>query len=368
MKRIRLTSKMKYLLKSIKFRFIFTDSNSYSRLKINKELLIEFNKEFPSLIKSVNELRYWLIHYKDKRFIENQYCVECGKRTLYDRHGYYLKYCCRECMDKSEIKVQEYKKTCKKKYGLSSFVETTQFKKKSRKTKLNKYGNPTFTNRDKAKQTFISNYGVDNPMKSRKIKNKLKNTMLEYYGVENPMYSEVCKNNLRKTCIERYGVDNPSKCKFVTDKIYNTKKEKGSFKGNTSSEELKVYNIFKRHFKVERFYKSKEYPFNCDFYLPKFKLYIEYQGYWTHGNFGYKSKWVGPYTKSSFHKEVLKYLNKKYKNSYEVEVWTLKDPLKRKIAKKNNIRFIEFWSIEEVVNWCSKFKTFDKFSRNMIGN
>lgn len=362
MKRIRLTIKMKGLLKSIKSRFIFTDSNSYSRIKTNKELLIEFNKEFPCIIKSVNELRYWILYYKNKRFIENQYCVECGKRTLYDRHGYYLKYCCKECMDKSEIKVKEYKKTCKSKYGVSSWVETKQFKKKSRETKLNKYGNPTFTNRDKAKQTFISKYGVDNPMKSRKIKNKLKRTFLEIYGVDNPMHSVVCKRNLKNTYLDKYGVDNPSKNPDVINKIYNTKKENGSFKGNTSNEEHKVYNLLKRHFKVERFYKSKEYPFNCDFYLPKFKLYIEYNGLWTHGGEAFNKN-------NKKHKIKLQHwINKSKKSRFytnAIDVWTRADIEKRKVAKRNKLRYIEFWSFEEVVNWCNTFKNYKRFSINM---
>lgn len=31
-----------------------------------------------------------------------------------------------------------------------------------------------------------------------------------------------------------------------------------------------------------------------------------------------------------------------------IETWSIKDPLKRKIAKENNLNYIEFWNINEV--------------------
>ena len=31
-----------------------------------------------------------------------------------------------------------------------------------------------------------------------------------------------------------------------------------------------------------------------------------------------------------------------------IDIWTIRDPLKRKIAKKNNLNFIECWSFEEL--------------------
>ena len=32
-----------------------------------------------------------------------------------------------------------------------------------------------------------------------------------------------------------------------------------------------------------RQYKDSRYPYNCDFYIPCLDLFIEFQGYWTHG-------------------------------------------------------------------------------------
>lgn len=75
-------------------------------------------------------------------------------------------------------------------------------------------------------------------------------------------------------------------------------------------------------------------------------LYIEYQGTWTHGKH--------PFDKTN--EEDIERLNiwknkntKFYKSA--IEVWTIRDPLKRKTAKDNNLNWIEFFTMEEFLNW-----------------
>ena len=41
-----------------------------------------------------------------------------------------------------------------------------------------------------------------------------------------------------------------------------------------------------------------------------------------------------------------------YKNA--IKVWTDLDIRKREIARQNNINFVEFWNIEEVIEWLDK--------------
>ena len=50
--------------------------------------------------------------------------------------------------------------------------------------------------------------------------------------------------------------------------------------------------------------------------------------------------------------EVLKQKSKNskfYKNL--MRVWTIKDPLKRETAKKNNLNWLEFFTMQEFENW-----------------
>ena len=37
-------------------------------------------------------------------------------------------------------------------------------------------------------------------------------------------------------------------------------------------------------------------------------------------------------------------------------VWTQYDPLKRKIAKNNNLNYVEFWNINDVIEWLKKYE------------
>ena len=37
--------------------------------------------------------------------------------------------------------------------------------------------------------------------------------------------------------------------------------------------------------------------------------------------------------------------------SHAIETWTISDPLKRKTAIKNNLNWLEFWTIPEFMKW-----------------
>ena len=95
-------------------------------------------------------------------------------------------------------------------------------------------------------------------------------------------------------------------------------------------------------------YTSELYPFACDFYIPSEDVYIEYQGSWTHGH--------RPFDESN--EECLEQLelwkerartSKYYQNA--IQVWTKRDPIKRETAKKNNLNWIEFFTVDEFNNW-----------------
>jgi len=79
---------------------------------------------------------------------------------------------------------------------------------KSKKTKLQKYGDENFTNREKSKQTNLKKYGVENVSQSKEIKDKKKETNLKNWGTENVFQSEKIKDIAKKTKKEKYGDEN----------------------------------------------------------------------------------------------------------------------------------------------------------------
>ena len=92
---------------------------------------------------------------------------------------------------------------------------------------------------EKARKTFINNYGVDNPLKDPTIKNKIKNTCMKKYGVNNPAKNKVIQEKMsmsmikayedgsiivkrEKTCMKRYGVKNVTQCPVIRAKMKDT--------------------------------------------------------------------------------------------------------------------------------------------------
>lgn len=114
--------------------------------------------------------------------------------------------------------------------------------KNIKKSKLEKYGSENYNNRDKAKQTCIDVYGVENVFQLDDIKSKSEQTKLEKYN--NAHYVNPDKNiqtkialygsveeaykqrNIKsiETCLERYGVENAACAEDVKNKIITTQK------------------------------------------------------------------------------------------------------------------------------------------------
>lgn len=127
-----------------------------------------------------------------------------------------------------------------------------------------------------------------------------------------------------------------------------TKRKNKSF--NISQEEEKISKLlFKKFIKIKRQYRSKKYPFACDFYIPKLDLYIEYQGFWSHGDEPYDSNNIN-------HNNIIKAWGSRGGNFYNlaIETWTKRDPLKRETAKKNNLNWIEFFTMDQFMEWYNK--------------
>jgi len=86
---------------------------------------------------------------------------------------------------------------------------------KTKNTRLKNWGNATFNNPNKSKQTCLQRYGVEHTSKLATNRLLAKVTKFERYGNEN--YTN--QNKAKQTCLEKYGVDNPSKSKVIKDKI-----------------------------------------------------------------------------------------------------------------------------------------------------
>ena len=316
-------------------------------------------------------------------FIIPGICPICGN-SIKLKHHKLQKFCCKKCQNiffqtseaYKQSNIEKAKQTCKLKYGVENVMDSNLFRQKIKDTKLKKYGDSNYNNRiqavktsfelygfdnynnrKKAKQTFIDLYGVDNPAKIDGILDKIKDTKLKKYGDSNYNNRDLAKqtcielygvNNYnnrpkaKQTTLDLYGVDNAIKLPEIQRKIYETHKKNNSF--NTSKVEIKLYNLLLTKFKSDdiiRQYKSDLYPFACDFYIKSLDLYIELQGTWLHCSEPFNPK-------NPKHIKIINKWKSKTARLYEVAIktWTIRDPLKRKIALENNLNYIEVFDFK----------------------
>ena len=276
--------------------------------------------------------------------------------------------------EKNKI-IEKRKLTCIKKYNqYSSFIID-----KVKKTKLERYGDENYINFEKIKQTNLKRYGYEFPFQSKSIIKQIhekqiqkygclafntdiqKQTCLKRYGVDNVFKSEKIKKKIKQTRYNNYGQYQSikqiikSKSKEVKEKRINTMHKNGTL--NSSKIENESYQLLKQKYPdtIHHFKDKERYPFVCDFYIPSLDLFIECQ----YGQFHNGRPYLG-INEDLNELELLRQKSEKRKQEtgkpktrYDavIDTWVNRDPMKRKIAKENNLNYIEFWNINELINW-----------------
>ena len=127
--------------------------------------------------------------------------------------------------------------------------------------------------------------------------------------------------------------------KMVNTKANETKRKNGTF--NSSKPETAYYNMLCEQYgkkNIKRHYKSKEYPYYCDFYIIPENKYIELHLHWTHGGKPFDQN------NEDCQKQLNEWQEKAKTSQYTanaIQTWTVRDVEKAKCAKENNLN-IEF--------------------------
>ena len=111
---------------------------------------------------------------------------------------------------------------------------------------------------------------------------------------------------------------------------------------NKSGEVIFDVNI-ERQYQDKRYNRSDGYLYKCDFYIKDRDVFIELQGFWTHGRHPFDETNINDIKRLEKLKERGKekeiYLN-------AIDVWTKFDVEKRTIAKQNYLNYIEIFDYE----------------------
>lgn len=315
--------------------------NKYNKVaKEEKEYLINRFSDSNSIDETLYRIKYHVYVVP--------VCPTCGKKLTYSKLGRsYGKYCNKSCASKDPRTINARKKGIYNKYGCYCTMQLKDTIEKSKKTWANKTKQEILAIKEKAKETSIQKYGIDNWCGQKKNSEHWRNKTREEI--------EEITNKKRKTCLKHYGVDNYTKTKewrkhaseispIIKEKSYVTMKKTHSYLGGTSKAEKKALEMLKQTYPdiIHQYRDNIKYPWNCDFYVPSKDLFIEYQGYYTHGKH--------PYNKDDEEdRKELERLKHKYgSDSQAVTIWSIKDVEKRETAKKNNLNYIEFFTLKEV--------------------
>lgn len=137
----------------------------------------------------------------------------------------------------------------------------------------------------KIKQTNLEKYGVENTFCLKGVKEKASKNFLEKYGIDNPSKVPTIKQKAEEKRLKTYYTKTEEERREITKKMWETKKENGSFK--TSKWENEIYEYIKKDYsgKIERnvhILKNGE----IDIYLPDLKIGIECNGTYWHSREG----------------------------------------------------------------------------------
>jgi len=199
----------------------------------------------------------------------------------------------------------------------------------------------------KKKETQLKNWGTENCYDSEKYRQQYKTK----YGVEYFWQREDIKEKKKKTTREKYGYDYATQAEEIKQKVWETAKKHATFA--SSSEEQNLYEYLKNYFPdIIHHYKSDDYPFNCDYYIPSEDLYIEYQGSLYHNGRAFFNTEedqldIQKFKEKSNERENI--LGKGSKYQAIIDTWTIGDVKKREWAEYKKLNYLEIFRYNNLI-------------------
>lgn len=251
-------------------------------------------------------------------------CPTCGKPVQWvgKQSKMFTKYCSNSCSANNKETVQTRKNTLKEKWGTENCYDSDLYKKMMKEK-----------------------YGVEYAWQREDIKEKRKNTLIQRYGTDIVQNIPEVREKSKKTMNAHYGYDyyfqTPENRKLIIDSAlangYGTSKKEQIVQGFLDELNIK----YKDH------YTSDVFPYNVDFYLEDFDLYLEYHGSQYHHGKAFLN------TKEDIEEanELIK-KNEKYCKENNLEAsqyigifntWTKHDVAKRNYAQEHNINYLELY-------------------------
>ena len=152
--------------------------------------------------------------YGGKLFVQTDEFKEKSRETQVERYGTWY--------SASPEGRKAYRDAILEKYGDAEYFQTDDFKQKNQATLHDTYGVTNYSQtpewKDKVKATSESRYGVSHPSQSPVVKAKGIATCMERYGVENFAKTPEFVERATKTSLEHWGVSHPSRSPIIGER------------------------------------------------------------------------------------------------------------------------------------------------------
>lgn len=205
-------------------------------------------------------------------------CLNCGKPVKFISFGEgYREYCSVHCSTKHTV--GKRKITNIERYGVEHPALVAEFRDKAKETCLKNWGVDNFFKRtDLIQEALQKKHGVTSPFKSPFFKEKAKNTSLKNWGVDHPMKNSSIRKKVEETNLLRYD----STCSVQNVKIQKEIRErrKENFyetvinSGRISHIAKPLFSLEEYSTEVEEFNKPIYYEWECVVCKTKFTDHI----------------------------------------------------------------------------------------------
>lgn len=300
-----------------------------------------------------------IINYLNHRYSDSSSLLETVQRI---RFGIETKPLCPTCgkpVTWLGKKSHLYTKYCSDLKCVANNEETKELKKSAL---IRNWGGAGCYNTDKYRSMMMEKYGVTTHMQRDGVKEKRNHTLIERYGTTTLYKIPGVKDKVKQTCVSKYGTEYPFTLPEVKLKAYRTALENS--KTQKSKEEDRIYEcLLSLGYKVERWKMTKDFPYNVDFYLPEYDLYVEYQGSQYHNSRAF----IGTKEDKRELQELYKKNEDKGGNSQYgmiAYVWSVLDVKKREEAKRIGLKYLEIYSFRDVSDIERQIDMFLRFCGN----
>ena len=188
-----------------------------------KKICVLCGREFDAVGRNASRRKYCgNIHYVKCQYCDKEFVVDDPANGI-------PKTCSKECANK--LKIKNMQETMQDKYGITNPSQNSEMLKRAASSRKSVLAQTV----SKYKNTMLSKYGTDSPIKVPEIRQQIENTNLQKYGEINPAKSDVIRQKIsislqseesqsqyKETSLSHFGTERPAQNEVIKNRMKET--------------------------------------------------------------------------------------------------------------------------------------------------